>query len=101
MSRRRRTTPTSLHPAQDSMFPDAYSPLPRPPAALPGSLGCATRVAGLVAYGLDQARLERGRSRDDVAARMAAFVADRYPSHADALSEVLEPFTLEMTKRYG
>lgn len=54
------------------MLPHVYHALPRPPTALPGSLGCATRVAGLVAYGLDQARIERGRSREDVAARMSA-----------------------------
>lgn len=77
MSRRRHPSSTSPHPAQLSLLPDAYSPLPRPPAALPGSLGCATRVAGLVAYGLDQARLERGRSRDDVAARMSELTGER------------------------
>ncbi len=78
MTRRRRFAPTSEHPAQFSMLPgEAYHALPRPPAALPGSLGCATRVAGLVAYGLDQARIERGRSREDVAARMSDLTGER------------------------
>lgn len=77
MSRRRRPAPTSPHPAQFSLLPDAFSPLPRPPAALPGSLGCATLVAGLVAYGLDQARLERGKSREEVAARMSELTGER------------------------
>jgi hypothetical protein len=77
MTRRRRSTPTSDHPGQISMLPHVYHALPRPPTALPGSLGCATRVAGLVAYGLDQARIERGRSREDVAARMAELTGER------------------------
>lgn len=59
------------------MLEDAYAPLPRAPLALPGSLGCSTRVAGLVAYGLDQARMERGRSREDVAARMSELTGER------------------------
>ncbi len=77
MTRRRRISPTSPHPGQFSMLPDAYHALPKPPAALPGSLGCATWVAGLVAYGLDQARIERGLSRDDVAARMSELTGER------------------------
>lgn len=76
MTRRRRTG-TGAHPAQFSMLPDVYCALPKPSVALPGSLGCATRVAGLVAYGLDQARIERGRSREDVAARMSELTGER------------------------
>ncbi len=32
---------------------------------------------------------------------LAVFVADRYPQHAAAVAEVLEPFALTVAKRYG
>ena len=77
MTRRRRFAPTNPHPSQFSLLPDAFHALPKAPAALPGSLGCATRVAGLVAYGLDQARIERGRGREAVATRMSELTGER------------------------
>ena len=32
---------------------------------------------------------------------LALFVRDRYPAHASALAEILEPFALETARKYG
>jgi hypothetical protein len=77
MTRRRHFSPTSADPGQASLLADAFSPFPKRPSAVPGSLGVATRVAGLVAYALDQARIERGLSREVVAAQMSDLTSER------------------------
>nr|WP_295832838.1 DUF1804 family protein [uncultured Azospirillum sp.] len=45
--------------------------------------------------------LHRFAVASELLQELAAFVSQRYPQHAAALAEVLEPFALETAQRYG
>ncbi|MFL7904694.1 DUF1804 family protein [Azospirillum argentinense] len=45
--------------------------------------------------------LHRFAVASELLQELARFVADRYPQHTIAMAEVLEPFALDVAKRYG
>lgn len=58
-----------------------------------------TKTMGAVARAAPD--LHRYAVASELLQDLAVFVGDRYPQHAPALAEVLEPFALDVAKRYA